>query len=276
MLPKLSLPRRGLLAGCALVCVVAFAAPASAGPLCTGGDNLPSAGATAVCRNFSSTEAEGNARFFLFDADTGFDHLVRITVNNVLEDFGLRLVRNLIPQGPIPGFPDYDCVPYGLTGMCVEYTTEHPQNPGQEYHPVEGEDYEGPVVWLVSWLQPVGIDPIPEIFHEFGTDDDHVYDEIMDGVFFSADLGPEDFDCDASDSTEGSPTECDTHAWYDDGDEEVCVTCYLSPKYGDPVRVSTSDTFSSAQVGIAAPEPTTAALLAIMGAGYAVRLRRRR
>ena len=270
MLPKLSLPRHGLLVGCALVAVLAFAAPTSAGPLCVQ-DDFGGDAATAGCRNFTPTE---NAKFFVFDGGTGFDHLVRITVNTVLQDFGLRLVRTLVDPGSIPGFPDYNCVPYGLNGMCVEYTTEHPLNPGEEYHPVEGVDYEGPIVWLVSWLQPIGIDPIPEIFHEFGTDDDHIYDEIMDGIFFSPDLGPEDFDCDESDSFEGAPTECQEHDYYDD----VCVECYISSfkSNGDPVRVSSSDTFSSAQVGQAVPEPATAALFAILGAGYAVRLRRRR
>ena len=269
MLPKLSLPRCGLFAGCALVCVLAFAAPASAGPLCLEGDNVPTSGATEVCRNFT-TDPGGNARFFLFDANTGFDHLVRITVNSVIEDFGLRLVRNLIPLGPIPGFPDYNCVPYGLSGMCVDYQTED-ADPTDPYHPEEGVDYEGPVIWLVSWILPIGIDPIPEIFHD--ADGDGIYEELMDGIAFDPELGPEDFDCDQADTVDG-PTECDVHEFY--FNDEVCVECYLSP-YGDPVRVSTSDTFSGVRVGQqSVPEPATATLFALLGAAYAVRLRRRR
>jgi hypothetical protein len=274
MLPKLSLLRRGMLAGCTLVCVMAFAAPASAGPLCVEGDNDPTAGARQVCRNF--TVGENVSRFFLFDAGpggnvSGFDHLVRITVREVLQDFGLRLSRHLIPQGPIPGFPDYNCVPYGLDDMCVDYQTRNADR-ADPYHPEEGVDYDGPVIWLVSWLQPIGINPIPEIFHD--ADNDGVYEELMQGIDFDADLGPEDFDCDEADNVDGAqPCGEDEHEYY--GDNETCEVCYLSP-FSDPVRVSTSDTFSGVRVGIQAPEPTTAALLAIMGAGYAVRLRRRR
>lgn len=271
MLPKLSLSRRGLFAGCALLCVFAFAAPASAGPLCVEGDNSPSSGATEVCRNFT-TDPGGNARYFLFDANTGFDHLVRITVREVLQDFGLRLVRNLIPPGPIPGFPDYNCVPYGLAGMCVDYQTED-ANPTTPYHPEEGVDYDGPVIWLVSWLQPIGINPIPEIFHD--ADGDGVYEERMQGIDFDPTLGPRDFNCDEPDNVDGAQP-CESPDDYPP--PPVCEVCYLSPfKDGDPVRVSTSETFSGVRVGQqSVPEPATATLFALLGAAYAARMRRRR
>ena len=260
MLPStlFSTVRRGLLAAFAVICLLGFAAPASAGPTCTV-DNPIAVGGAAACRNFSGAD---NSKYFLFDAGTGFDHLVRITVNTVLENFGLGLVRKLIAPGPIPGFPEYNCVPYGPGGQCVEYTTVHPQNLVEEYHPQEGVDYLGPIIWLVSWIQPIGTNPIPEIFHEFGDDNDPEYDEIMQGIFFSADLGPYDFNCDEPNSSEGAPTQCD---FYD----------FSYSSYGDPVRVSMSDSFSSARVGIQAPEPTTLALFALFGASYAVRLRRR-
>ncbi len=260
MLPSaLSLTsRRGLLAVCAVVCFLAFAKPASAGPLCVVQNAVADLSGSA-CRNFAA--GDNVARYYLFDAGTGFDHLLRITIDEVLVPFGLRIVRSLVAPGPISGFPEYNCVPYGPAGMCVEYLTRDVVDPTLESHPDEAE-YNGPIIWLASWIQQIGTDPIPEIFHDLGADDG-TYDEIMFGLAFSAELGPYDFDCDEPDQFEGI-NECDP------------VIEFAARKIGDPVRVALSDSFSRAQVGqLAAPEPTTAALFALVGAGLAVRKRRR-
>ncbi len=260
MLPStLSLTsRRGWLAAGAVICFLAFATPASAGPLCVV-ENSTADITGSACRNFAA--GDDVARFFLFDAGSGFDHLLRITIDEVLVPFGLRIVRNLVTPGPIPGFPAYNCVPYGPAGMCVEYLTRDVVDPTLESHPDEAE-YNGPIIWLASWLLPIGTDPIPEIFHDLGTDDG-TYDEIMDGIAFSAELGPYDFTCDEPDQMEGI-NEC----------EPIRLA---AAKLGDPVRVALSDSFSAAQVGqLAAPEPATMALFALVGAGVAVRQRRRR
>lgn len=278
MLPS-TLPltmRRGLLALCTVLCLFAFAAPASAGPLCMSGSEPADDWVDdedGICRNFFAGGGD-NAKYFLFDEGTGFEHLLRITVNTVLQDFGLRVLRNFVDPGPIPGFPDYNCVAYGFGNMCVEYTTVHPDDPGLEYHPELGVDYLGPVVWLVAWEQVVGIDPIPEIFHDEGSDpEEDVYDEILTGLFFDATLGPDDFQCDDPDfvNPEGPsfPNVCEGGI---DLESE-----YSYKAYGDPVRGSLSNSFSRVQVGqLAAPEPATTALFAMIGAGFAVRLRRRR
>ena len=249
--------RRGWLAAGAVICFFAFATPASAGPLCVAENAIADVSGSA-CRDF---EPGDNAKWYLFDAGSGFDHLLRITVTEVLQPFGLRIVRNLVAPGPIPGFPEYNCVPYGPAGMCVEYKTRDVVNPALEYHPEEGLDYEGPIFWLASWILPIGIDPIPEIFHDQGVDDG-LYDELLEGTFFSAELGPYDFTCDEPDSGEGA---------------NVCEFSERLAKFGDPVRVALSDSFSAVQVGqLAAPEPATTALFALIGVGMAVRQRRRR
>lgn len=256
----LAMLRRTFIALGAVACVCSFASPASAGPLCVGGETpFATDTGTGVCRNFTPGD---NAKFFLFDAGTPFEHVLRITVDEVLEGpepgesgFGLRFVRNLLPAGSsFPGFPSWTCVPYGPGGMCVEYKTAPPNE-----HAVENVDYTGDITWLVAWAQPIGTDPVPEIVHEDGDDADQIYDEILPGIFFSAELGPGDFSCDLPDF--------DTCGRFSDGE--------LSKVYGDPVRVSTSDSFSSAAVVQQLPEPGALALLAL-GLGASVMKARRR
>jgi len=267
MLPSnLSLTsHRGLLAAAVVTCFFAFATPATAGPLCvTEGVQ----GGTDVCRDFGVGD---NAKYYLFDAGSGFDHLLRITVNEVLVPFGLRIVRELTPPGPINGFPDYNCVAYGPGNLCVEYKTRDVANAALEAHPVDEVDYNGPIIWLASWILPIGTNPIPEIFHDVGVDDG-IYDELLTGIDFSAEQGPYDFNCDEPDNVDGA-NECSEEPPPPPDFTEVIGSF---AKVGDPVRVSMSDSFSAVTVGqLAVPEPASMAFLAMIGAGWAVRSRRR-
>ena len=183
---------------------------------------------------------------------TGAEHLLRITIDSVLQSFGLRVRRDLIVPGPIPGFPDYTCVAYGLSGQCVDYTALDP--------PALGTEYLGPVTWLIAWEQPIGTSPIPEIFHD-ETPVDGTYDELLEGIFFSPTLGPRDFNCDnpyyATCGGFGGPS--------------------AALKVGDPVRAALSDNFSRVIVGQqTVPEPGTLALLGLTLGGFALNARRRR
>ena len=76
------------------------------------GDGEGAGGDGVICRNFSPGD---NAKFYFFDAAFGgFEHLLRVTVEEVLEPFGLAFFRNYLPAGTTfePNFPNYVCVVY--------------------------------------------------------------------------------------------------------------------------------------------------------------------
>lgn len=268
--------RRTVLAACMFAGFLALSAPASAATLCAGGEDFID-DADGICRNFFPGDT---AKFYLFDAVAGFEHLLRITVADVLfgpedEDgggFGLRFRANQLPAGStFPGFPDLTCVAYGPGGTCIEYEAIAEDGTPLEdtdNHPINGVDYVGPVTWLISWTQPVGISPIPEIIHEIGEESpqDKIYDEILEGIFFSAELGPFDFDCDFADYPEVTP------CGFDEGGIEFFS---VGGKIGDPTRAGLSNNFTSAAVVQTTPEPGTLALLGIGLTGYVVNRRRR-
>lgn len=266
--------RRGLLAVCAMVALLAFAKPADAGTLCPAEDFLDDA--NGICRNFYPGD-EG--KFFMFDSVPLFEHLVRITVAEVFEPFGIRLLPTYLAPGQIPGFPAYNCVAYAVGGQCVKYTTVDPTDHTVEQHP-DDDDYEPLITWLIAWSQPVGTDPIPEIFHEFGDDPDSIFDEIMEGIFFDGELGPFDFACDEPDFY-GNDDDDDDYPedYFEEGFEPTQCDFYPSDRKlpGDPVRVAVTDSFSGAMMGqVAVPEPALGSLLALMATAGAVRLRRGR
>jgi hypothetical protein len=255
--------RRTLIAGCLLVAVLGYAVPATAAPLCSGldanipidfGDGEGSLGDGSICRNFIA--GENNAAFYLFDFGSGFDHLLRVTVDTVLQDFGLTFTREFLDPATIfEPFSSFQCVAYGREGQCVEYSADLP--------PIEGEEFDGDVTWLVAWEQPVGTSPIPEILHERTFNDqngDDLYDEILEGIFFSATLGPSDFACDSPYTTQCEST-------------EISLTKEGGP--GDPARGATSDNFSKIVVAQDVPEPGTLALLGLGLSGLVLGRRNR-
>lgn len=262
--------RRTVLAACMFAGFLAFAAPAAAAPLCSGadadnpidfGDGEGSLGDGSICRNFIA--GVNNAAYYWFDFGTGSSHLLRVTVDTVLQDFGLTFTRTLLDAGTVfAPFFNYICVNYGPGDQCVEYSADDP--------PVEGEEFAGDVTWLIAWEEIVGISPIPEIIHERTFNDqngDALYDEILEGIFFSAELGPADFACDYADyqtcdegGGEGPPPDID----------------FLLKTDGDPVRAATSNNFSKVAVVQTTPEPGTLALLGLGFGGFVLNRCRRR
>jgi hypothetical protein len=267
----------------------------------------------AICRSFDEGFNE-NVNFFFFDQNTGFEHLLRITVDEVLRPFDITVQVNRLPADhEFPGFPGFNCVPYadpGLGGPCIEYEILDP--------PVEGLDYTGDVTWLIAWEQPIGIDPIPEIIHERtfndpnGPDDTEIYDELLQGIFFSADLGPRDFNCrlpgvvvcnfevteddnegDGDEGEEGENERRKTKGksgsnkgkgegtkkqWFFSYNKGYLTDTNLFQNGGvDPVRAATSNNFSKvALVQASTPEPATLALFGAALGGLLINARRRR
>ncbi len=276
--------RRTVVAVCVFASFIVCAGPASAGPLCSemgfagvnddnpfdtgagGGDG----GDGVICRNFFPGGGD-NAKFYFFDtAFGGFEHLLRVTVEEVLEPFGLAFFRNYLPAGTTfgPNFPNHVCVAYAQNGQCVEYSAVSNVNGLQpidstEFQPVRNSEYVGPITWLIAWSNPlVGTNPVPEIIHEIGEngDTDEIYDEILQGIFFSASLSPFDFDCD--------------NPYYDTCPSE---SEFLSIKLpGDAVRASLSDNFTDVALVQVVPEPGTMTLLALGAGGLLLKRRRRR
>ena len=267
-----NLARRTVLVVGMLAGLFIYPTASSAAPLCAGGEDFLDDG-NGICRNFFPGD---NAKYYLFDAVAGFEHLLRITVDEVLfgpEDetgntggFGLRFRANqLSPDTNFVNFPDWGCVAYGPGGTCIEYeaiTDDGQPLQGTPDHPAQTVDYFGPVTWLVAWSQPVGTNPIPEILHELGeeTPQDDIYDEILEGIFFSAELGPFDFACD--------------NPYYQTCGFEIAAAEFKVP--GDPVRAARSDNFTKAiVVQQRVPEPATLALFGLGLTGYVLNRRRR-
>ena len=212
--------RRTLLAAAMLAAFLGCANPASAALLCTVPEGVTQEDGS-ICRNFLPGES---SKYYWFDIGTGFDHLLRVTVDTVLPGpetsevgFGLRFLPVYHPAGyTYPGFPDFPCLAYAppdptstepTEPTCVEYQAIDDEgqpidddDPPDDFQPFEGLtfDYLGDVTWLIAWSYPTAASPIPQIIHERGEFDlDEVYDEALtEGFYFNQFQGPSDFACD--------------------------------------------------------------------------------
>jgi hypothetical protein len=196
-----------------------------------------------ICRDFLA--GVNNAAFYFFDFGSPFEHLLRITVDAVVESFGLIIDRIFQPAGTNFGVPGFTCLAYGQGGQCVEYQSQN--------NPVQGVDYTGEVHWLISWTPPIGTIN-GEIVHAPGTS--NLFGVLTEDKFFSDVLGPREWDCDAP-RTSG------------------CGSIDLL-KVGDPTRAASSNNFSSVAVVEPIPEPATLALLGLAATGFALNRRRNR
>lgn len=256
--------QRTLLALGVMGALLAFAPSASAGPLCDElatefgfdfgetPDDPVDEGDGIVCRNFTSTN---NAAYYLFDVG-GFEHLLRITVEAVVESFGLAFERIFHPDDFDFGVPGYTCLAYGPEGQCVEYQSLN--NPEQGF---DG-DYFGDVTWLISWTPSIGTEN-GEIVHAPGDSNDFAI--LTEDRFFDPVRGPRSYDCD-------NP--------YTQNCDEVVIGVDLLSAFkeggpGDPTRAASSNNFSSAGVVEPLPEPGTLALLGLAATGFVLNRRRR-
>ena len=95
---------RFALSSAVFLAAVSCATTASAGPICEGGgvDFVSFEGeqiGDTICRTFYANESDSDrAKFYFFDVSTGYSHLLRITVDDVLQDFGLRVHINRLPS----------------------------------------------------------------------------------------------------------------------------------------------------------------------------------
>jgi hypothetical protein len=261
--------RRLLVALSLVSAFLTYAGPAYAGPLCSdlssslsinfnenddgsvgdAGDAVDISGDDNVCRDFIL--GQNNAAYYLFDVGD-FQHLLRITVDEVVESFGLAFTLIYHPEGTNFGIDGYSCLPYAQSGPtgtpCVEY---------RSLNEITGEDYSGNVTWLISWTPAIGTEAGGEIVHAPGVTNDFAI--LSENKFFNAFLGPNDFDCDLPYNTPCSIIEVGF------------------AKIGDPVRSATSDNFSGAAVIESnVPEPGTLALLGLGLSGFVLNRRRNR
>jgi hypothetical protein len=207
---------------------------------------LPPGGDGIICRDFLA--GVNNAAFYFFDFGTPFEHLLRVTVDTVIQSFGLVFERIFQPAGTSFGVPGFTCLAYGQAGQCVQYQSLN--------NPVQGVDYGGDVHWLISWTPPIGTIN-GEIVHAPGTS--NVFGILTEDKFFSDVLGPREWDCDAPflSGCGGGPIDI------------------LLKEAGDPTRAASSNNFSSVAVVEPIPEPATLALLGIAATGFAWNRRRR-
>jgi hypothetical protein len=261
--------RHSFLALCVFACVVGFAAPASAGPLCSELENIldegfdenldESTGNTGdatdlngddrVCRDFAA--GVGVSAYYLFDtAPDGsqgeFEHLLRVGFDQVVNPFGLAFELVYHPEGTDFGIEGFNCLPYasGPGGPCVEY---------RSLNEVDSADYEGLVYWLIAWTPEMGTEA-GRIIHAPGDTNDYAI--LTENLFFDPAGSPRDYDCD-------SP-------YFSD-----CGEIVLLKAPGDPARGATSDNFSNVVNMEPIPEPGTFALLGIVVGGYVLNRRRR-